>query len=293
MHPETGARVGRYELVRLLGVGGAGQVWEATLLGPRGFRRPVALKLLRVAGSDEDEALQHEARVGAMLHHPNVVAVHELGEADGAWFVAMELVRGPTVSELLGRGPLSAADVLEIGVQACAGLAHIHRAGLVHRDLKLRNLLLDESGLVKIADLGIAALAGSARAAGTWGYFPPEQAQGVAEPRSDLFALGVVLFRLATRRRPFPTDATALEVIAGLVEGAAADVQEAREVAAASGAVDEPVRLELLEVEILLAAGDERAARAALARARAAVARVDTPVLWRQLAETEAALGPS
>src|SRR6476619_3003791 len=102
MNGSEGTRVGRYVLRRRLGRGGMGEVWEATLEGPAGFRKAVALKVLRPTRADPaaTEALLREARLGALLSHPNVVGTLELGEADGRWFVAMELVRGPSVREL-------------------------------------------------------------------------------------------------------------------------------------------------------------------------------------------------
>src|SRR5688500_10345923 len=142
-----GATVGRYELVRVVGRGGMGEVWEACLVGPRGFRKPVALKLLHQGPRPADEdALVDEARIGALLHHPNVVSVHELGVSEGRWFIAMELVRGRSVTSLLASAPLPPSAVIEIGLQVCHGLAHVHAstpdgAGLVHRDVKPGNVL--------------------------------------------------------------------------------------------------------------------------------------------------------
>jgi serine/threonine protein kinase/predicted ATPase/Tfp pilus assembly protein PilF len=209
-------RIGRYELVSLLGRGGAGQVWEAVLLGPRGFRKPVALKVVH-AGLDmkspQGQSLVKEARLGALLSHPNVVGIYELGEGESKQlYVAMELVKGPSVLSLVREGPLSPSAILDVGMQACAGLQHIHtlevdgaRAGLVHRDVKPSNLLVDGSGLVKVADLGVARLTGQAEEliAGTPGYMPPEQLEGDEDARTDLFALGVTLYVLAAGVRPF------------------------------------------------------------------------------------------
>ncbi len=211
--------MGACELVRLLGTGGMGEVWEAVLHGPAGFRKSVALKLLHARPTEHDAALLvREARLGARLQHPNVVGVFGLGEVDGAWHVIMELVRGPSTAKLVRAGPLSPALVLDVGTQAAAGLAHIHGlvvddrpAGLVHCDVKPENLLVDEHGVVKVADLGIAAVAGERRgSAGTLGYMAPEQLDGQPEPRSDLFGLGATLYVLATRQRPFERTLQAL-----------------------------------------------------------------------------------
>jgi predicted ATPase len=220
--------VGPYALVRPLGVGGSGEVWEAVLHGPAGFRKPVALKLLlgaREADRHEQQRLIREARLGGLLQHPHVVGTFGLTVADGVWAVALELVRGPTVLELVQRrGALPARAVLDVGVQAASGLAYIHElvvdgvpAGLVHRDLKPANLLVDATGTVKVADLGISLQAGEAgRAAGTAGYMAPEQAADAACPASDQFGLGAVLYVLATGQRPFGTGAEARSALASV-----------------------------------------------------------------------------
>lgn len=213
---DTPRSIGRYELVSLLGRGGAGEVWEAVLRGPRGFRKPVALKVVHAGlevRSPQGQSLVQEARLGALLSHPNVVGIYELGETDDhQLYVAMELVRGDSVLDLVRERQLSPASILDIGIQACAGLEHIHRlevdgveAGLVHRDIKPSNLLVHGSGLVKIADLGVARLTGQSEEliAGTPGYMPPEQLEGREDARADLFGLGVTLFVLAAGVRPF------------------------------------------------------------------------------------------
>jgi predicted ATPase len=212
MAAREGQRLGRYTLVRSLGRGGGGEAWEAVLHGPRGFTRSVALKLLPdgVAGRELDNLI-HEARIGALLQHPNLVATHELAEIDGVVFIAMELVHGMSVRELARRGPLGGAVVLDIGVQACAGLAHLHAAqadgvplGLVHRDVKPANLLVDLTGLVKLADFGISrSTADAGHTSGTPGYAPPEQFAGEVDARADLFALGATLAALILREPPF------------------------------------------------------------------------------------------
>jgi tetratricopeptide (TPR) repeat protein len=199
-----GQRLGRYTVERLLGAGGMGEVWEAALHGPRGFRRGVALKVLHAGevGPDDEEALVHEARLGGLVHHPNVVSVLELGCEDDRWYVAMELVRGDALSVWLREGPLPAAAVLDLGVQVCAGLSHLHTlvvdgapSGLVHRDVKPGNLLVDPLGTVRIADLGIACLPGAGRSRhGTASYAPPEQVGGgLVDARTDVYALGRTL----------------------------------------------------------------------------------------------------
>ncbi len=243
MHdPHEGLRVGRYTLLRRLGSGAVGTVWEALLHGPEGFEKLVALKLLRSGrsadGDEERRSLVREARIGALLHHPNVVGTLDLGEVDGRWYVAMELVRGASLADLLEAGPVPPSAVLEVGQQVCAGLQHVHalvadgRAGLVHRDIKPSNLLLDRSGLVKIADLGLARWKASAGGGhGTPAYLSEEQSQGREEPRSDLFSLGATLYHLATGVLPFGSGVPAMyrvsRVESLLAEGLCARVDEA------------------------------------------------------------------
>ncbi|MCB9688952.1 MAG: tetratricopeptide repeat protein [Alphaproteobacteria bacterium] len=186
----AGDRVGRYELVRELGRGGSGVVFEATLHGPAGFRKQVALKLLH----RKDDRLVREARLGGLLRHPNLVDVYELGRADdGGWYCAMELVLG-RIEDVL---PLPPRAVVDVGLQICAGLSHAHeQIGLVHLDLKPANVLLD-GAVVKVADLGIAqarGFEGDGQIRGTYGYMAPEQLAGwTCDARADVYSLGLVL----------------------------------------------------------------------------------------------------
>jgi len=222
---------GRYTLLRLLGQGGMGRVFEAELSGPSGFRKRLALKVVaeRSFGQDDrsrDEFLR-EARIGGLLRHPNVIDCYDFGVTDGHPFIAMELVDGLSLRELVARGPLPPTVLLDCAVQICEGLAHAHGLvvdgeplELVHRDLKPSNLLVTRQGLVKILDFGLArasqAVAGAEVAGaitktgtvrGTPSYMSPEQANGSdVDPRSDLFALGAVLFELATGERFFDAD---------------------------------------------------------------------------------------
>lgn len=213
LHSRT---VGPYALVRQLGRGSSGVVWEAVQRESHGLERRVALKILHHRGGIPDAAGRAEmlraARFGMRLSHPNVVETLELGESEGTWFLAMEYVDGIAASELVD-GPLPPAAVVELGCQVCAALAHVHALrtpeapdGLVHCDVKPANLLVDHTGLVKLADLGTAQLTGARSGViGTPGFMAPEQASGRPEPRSDLFGLGAVLVTLATGTPAFPT----------------------------------------------------------------------------------------
>jgi eukaryotic-like serine/threonine-protein kinase len=203
----TSTRVaGRYDLVRPLGHGAMATV---DLAHDVDLDRPVALKRL-AENLARDEDLQRrflrEARLAARLAHPNVVRVFDVGEDAGRPFIAMEFVEGETLAELVARrGPLPAAEAASLGMQACAGLAAAHAAGLVHRDVKPQNLLLGTDGVLKLGDFGIAAgnegtrltLAGTVL--GTAGYLAPEQARGERVTASaDIYALGAVLYELLT-----------------------------------------------------------------------------------------------
>ena len=226
-------RIGRYELTDVLGQGGMARVFLAELVGPAGFRKQVALKVVAPWKAELDESLQgqflREARLGGLLKHPNIVDVYELGELQGSLYLAMELVKGPSLLELLRRRrPLPGRAVLELAIQLCAGLAHAHElqvdgraSQLVHRDLKPGNVLLTPEGLAKIADFGIAqVLAWKAEAPGrfqgTPSYAPPEQIAGrPVDSRADLFSLAALLYLCSTGDVLFP--ARSPRVVQGLI----------------------------------------------------------------------------
>jgi serine/threonine-protein kinase len=202
---------GRYEVERTLGGGGMAVVYLARD-GELG--RPVALKVLAENLADDAE-LRHrfvrEARLAARLSHPNVVRVYDAGEEDGRPYIVMECVEGESLAELLRReGRLDPDRVAELGTQACAGLEHAHRAGLVHRDVKPANLLLTEDGTLKVADFGIAHAVGGTRVTevgtvlGTAAYLSPEQALGEqVTPAADLYSLGTCLYELLAGEPPY------------------------------------------------------------------------------------------
>ncbi|MFI1580858.1 protein kinase [Embleya sp. NPDC020630] len=211
---------GRYRLVRVLGEGGMGQVWEAR---DETLGRSVAVKvisLLAGGGSRGDEArarFLREARITAQLQHPNIVTIHDLGETgtegDRVPFLVMELIRGEGLDAELRRGAVALPTAARWGAQIYDALAEAHTVGIVHRDIKPSNILITPSGMVKVLDFGIARAADAHASAdrltrtgfivGTPAYMAPEQARGYPEPRSDLYALGCLLFELVTGRLPF------------------------------------------------------------------------------------------
>ncbi|MFI1523893.1 serine/threonine-protein kinase [Kitasatospora cineracea] len=211
---------GRYRLVRQLGEGGMGQVWQAQ---DETLGRNVAVKVvsqLAGGGSLGDEArarFLREARITAQLQHPNIVTIHDLGETgagnERVPFLVMELVRGEGLDAVLRRGVVTLADAARWGALISDALAEAHAAGIMHRDIKPSNILITPSGGVKVLDFGIARAADPYATAdrltqtgfivGTPPYMAPEQARGFPEPGSDLYALGCLLFELITGRLPF------------------------------------------------------------------------------------------
>jgi tRNA A-37 threonylcarbamoyl transferase component Bud32 len=195
--------IGRYEIVRLLGRGGMGEVYLAH--DPLVDRR-VAVKLIR-GGVDDAEAhrrLVPEARAAGRLRHPNIVTIFDVGAQDGNPYIAMEHVPGESFRSIIRRkAELPLSRRLELVEGACAGLAHAHREGVVHLDVKPDNLMLDVSGIVKVLDFGIARVLKSElltnHHVGTLRYMSPEQVSGAPlDQRSDVFSLGASLFELVT-----------------------------------------------------------------------------------------------
>jgi len=201
-----GARVDRFELVREIGRGAFGVVFEArdTALG-----RTVAFKVVRagLSGVAEDQ-LRREAETIARLAHPNLVTLYDLGTCAHGPYLVLELLRGRTLSARLAGGPLPPAAAVSIAVDVARGLAWAHAHGVVHRDLKPSNIFLVEGGGAKVLDFGLAQAFGRRRlGGGTPNCMAPEQWREAPEDeRTDVFALGVVLFRMLTGRLPFPDD---------------------------------------------------------------------------------------
>lgn len=210
--------LGAYRLIARIGAGGMGEVWKAedTRLG-----RDVAIKILPPAVASEPEAIarmRREARTVAQLYHPNIATVHSFEEADGQTFIVMELVAGEPLSALIARHALGEADVCRIGRGVSEALAEAHEKGIVHRDIKPDNIIVNGSR-VKVLDFGIAKKFGvetptsssptafvtqQGMILGTVHYMSPEQALGKSmDARTDIFSLGIVLYEAATGKLPF------------------------------------------------------------------------------------------
>ena len=205
-----GQIVGRFEVVRELGHGGFGRVYEAR---DRELGRSVAFKLLRNGSLPDlkEERLLREAEAAARLSHPNIVTLHDVGRAEEGSYLVLELLRGVTLAERLARGLLPPREALRVGVEIAKGLAHAHAHGVTHRDLSPRNVFLCDDGQVKVLDFGMAHAFGRRKLdGGTRAYMAPEQARGAPEDeRTDVFALGVLLHEMLSGELPF-ADARAL-----------------------------------------------------------------------------------
>ncbi len=232
--------ISHYRIVSKLGAGAMGEVYlaEDTRLG-----RSVALKVLpqSIAG-DTDRLLrfEREAEAASALNHPNILTVHEFGEERGIHFLASEFVKGKTLRELIDESSVPLTDAIAITIQIASALQTAHDAGIVHRDIKPENVMLRDDGYVKVLDFGLAKISEQASTGskssrsedpnrrqlqtqagmvvGTAAYMSPEQASGKAiDSRADIFSLGVVLYELLTRRRPF-TGATINHTIVAILE---------------------------------------------------------------------------
>jgi hypothetical protein len=223
MSMETGSRLGPYEIVDKLGAGGMGEVWlaEDSRLGRR-----VAIKVLPEAFAGDPERLarfEQEARAAAALNHPNIAAVHDVGNESGTHFMVQEYLTGHSLRSTIEAGPLSLKKTLALATEIAEALRAAHKAGIVHRDLKPDNVFVTEDGHAKVLDFGLAKLTEMTGPAGdmsmsptvlgtmagtvmgTAGYMAPEQIEGGAvDGRADLFAFGCVLQEMLTGKRAFP-----------------------------------------------------------------------------------------
>ena len=234
MSLQPGTRFGAYEIVAALGAGGMGEVFLA--FDPR-LQRQIAIKVLP-AGFATDATrvarFEREARAVSSLNHPHILTLFDVGRIESTYFMATEYVDGRTLrAELRQRGRLPTMEALEIARQCAVALAAAHAAGIVHRDVKPENVMLRADGYVKVLDFGLASIrdrsgpedetsmradaTGLGVVVGTTGYLSPEQARGLpVDARSDIFALGVVLFEMLTGRAPF-AGATPSDTIASIL----------------------------------------------------------------------------
>jgi predicted Ser/Thr protein kinase len=265
---------GRYRIIGLLGRGGMGEVYRATDLA---LGQSVALKFLPEEAARNQRLLERfhgEVRIARQVSHPNVCRVYDIGQAEGMPFISMEYVDGEDLASLLLRiGRLPADKALEAARKICAGLAAAHDRGIIHRDLKPQNIMMNKRGDVVIMDFGLAAIADQLSGAevrnGTPAYMAPEQLRGAeVTARSDIYALGLVLYELFTGKRPY--DATTVQAMLRQQESAqltsmtsiAADIDPGVEKAIRRCLDPDPVRrpANVLSVAAALPGGDPLAA---------------------------------
>jgi serine/threonine protein kinase/Tfp pilus assembly protein PilF len=205
---------GRYEVIEALGVGGMGEVYRVE---DKKVGQEVALKLIKpeiAADGKTIERFRNEMKTARMISHRNVCRMFDLGEEKGTHFITMEYVTGEDLRSFLRRSKqLALGTAISIAEQVCEGLAEAHRLGVVHRDLKPGNIMIDKDGNARIMDFGIAlspqgkGMTGEGAIVGTPEYMSPEQVEGKEiDPRSDIYALGVILYEMVTGRVPFEGD---------------------------------------------------------------------------------------
>ncbi len=230
----AGERVGAYEIIAPLGAGGMGVLYRARDLR---LNREVAIKFLADKHAASEERLQRfdrEARAASALNHPHIITVYDIGEHDSRPFIAMELVEGKSLRQVLSEATLSLRKLLTIAAQIADGLAAAHDRGIVHRDLKPENVMIAKNGYVKILDFGLAKLEPETVSPdedtaklelvttpglvmGTAAYMSPEQARGHAlDHRSDQFSFGTILYEMMTGKRPF-TGSTPIDLLGSIV----------------------------------------------------------------------------
>jgi len=228
-----GKTLGHYQITEKLGEGGMGVVYKAR---DTHLDRFVAIKTLppeRVADPERKRRFIQEAKAASALNHPNIITIHDIDQADGVDYIAMEYVAGKTLDELIPRKGMRLSLALKYAVQIADALARAHGAGIIHRDLKPSNVMVDEHGLVKVLDFGLAKLTeaagpeaetaatrtGAGTVLGTAAYMSPEQAEGKhIDARSDIFSFGSMLYEMLTGQRAFRGDTRASTIASILRE---------------------------------------------------------------------------
>ena len=264
-----GTRLSHYEVRALQGTGGMGEVYLGHDLT---LHRPVALKFLRVGLTTNKERLlrfEREAHAASSLNHPNILTIYEVGHDQGHDFIVTEFIDGTPLRQIIERGRLPIAEVLDIGMQIASALAAAHAAGIIHRDIKPDNVMLRPDRLVKVLDFGLAKLMDAeagrqempdvtqsiqstkpGMVVGTPGFMSPEQARGAAvDARTDIWSLGVVLYTMVTGNAPFDG-----ETISDLI----ASILTAEPPPLAQLAPDVPAELERIITTALRKNADER-----------------------------------
>jgi serine/threonine protein kinase len=208
-----GTAISQYKIIEKIGAGGMGEVYTAE---DTKLSRKVAIKFLPLHMLSIEETkirFVREAQTIAKLNHPNIVSIHDVSEFNGRPYYVMELVEGESLHGFAHKKPLPFDAIVDYAIQICQGLGEAHRAGIVHRDIKAANIVIDGKGRIRLLDFGLAAMAGDDRLTrtgstlGTTSYMSPEQVSGRdVDHRSDLFSLGIVLYELITGRTPFKRD---------------------------------------------------------------------------------------
>ena len=283
-----GTTVRQYRITGKLGIGGMGIVYEAEDVR---LSRPAALKFLPEELADDPDAIrrfEREAQTVALLKHPNICTIYDIGDEGGTTYIAMERCDGVNLKTYLARKTLSDAEIVAIASQIAAALEAAHEKGIVHRDIKPGNIIVSDAGQVKVLDFGLArrfrvepsgelGLQGSTipgRPLGTANYMAPERIlQLPLDPRCDLFSLGVVIYEMATGRLPF-AGASPSETVTNILEKEPVPLRTL--------APTRPAALEAIVTRLVAKRADERFQSAAdLARALTTVTQ--TRSLWRRL----------
>jgi len=224
----TGRRLGHFEILEQLGSGGMGEVYKARDLE---LERLVALKVLPASATENPDRKRRfgfEARAASALNHPNIITIYEIASVEGCAFIAMELVEGKTLEQMLRDGMLPVENVVQYAVQVADALAAAHAGQIVHRDLKPGNVMVTARGMVKVLDFGVAKLNDFGQSdpdgqmetmtahtqhgaiVGTLAYMSPEQARGKElDARTDIFSFGALLYEMATGRQAFSGNTSA------------------------------------------------------------------------------------